>query len=76
MLCVFTCLKSDALTETVSSLFDLLLPELVCSDVNEGVDRLIIEQENLKEFSFFILLSRGSLISERVFLNLIIMERT
>ena len=41
-LCVFTSLKSDAFTEVVF-LFDLLLSELVCSDINKGVDKLIIK---------------------------------
>ena len=65
---VFIFLKSDAFIKVVSS-FDLLLPELVCSSVNEGVDKLIIEQGNLKEFSFFVLLNRESLIFESAFSN-------
>ena len=65
---VFTFLKSDALTEVVFS-FDLLLPELVCDSINEGVGRLIIEWENLKEFSSFVLLGRILLISESAFSN-------
>ena len=68
LLCVFTFSKSGVFTEAVFS-FDLLLSELVCSSVNESVNRFIIEQENLRESSFFILLDRGSLISESVFSN-------
>ena len=68
---IFTFLKFNAFTEAVFS-FNLLLSELIYNNINKGVDRLIIEQENLKKFSSFVLLNKRSLISENAFLNLLL----
>ena len=68
LLYVFIFSKFNVFIKAVFS-FNLLLSELVCSNINKNVDKFIIEQENLKKNSFFVLLNRGSLISENAFLN-------